>query len=562
VTSDPFRLVGTVLAGKYQVDRMIGEGGFGVVYAGTHLHLGTPVAIKCLKGATSAMVHSLVREARLLFNLTHPGIVRMYDAGDANGVPYVVLELVEGFSLDQEVDRRRLGQAAPMSAAEIGDIIGSMLDALAYAHAKGVVHGDLKPSNVMVLRDRTASITKILDFGTALVRSGSNVTGGVGLTPKYAAPEQWDATIGKVTPSTDLFAVGLVLEELASGHNLVQGDSVQQLISSVMAPKQSMIRSRRPDLAPALADVVLRATQIRPQDRFANATEFAQALRVTLAGGRPSLPIPTPQPATPYTPSSPLAYTSGSPPPITSSPPVVQPPIPMAPVRPPGKSSSSGIGCVLAVLLLLFLGGAGAAGFWVFSMWGARPAPSVTVIPTATITGNAPPSVPVTAVVPSVSTTATSPIPTQHPTIAQGTSTSTSTSAGTSTGAGTSASAKKLYFNIGVSTHAGLYPDQGKFTTMVEKTHGPGLQVCFDNEHQADMWSAIVVVRFQRTGKPTVTSSILHEGNPESGPIAKNIASCIGNAADWPWPQPQGWGELDGGNPFIRFSTGYSTLAP
>jgi hypothetical protein len=100
-----------------------------------------------------------------------------------------------------------------------------------------------------------------------------------------------------------------------------------------------------------------------------------------------------------------------------------------------------------------------------------------------------------------------------------------------------------------------------KIIDMVDNTHGPGLKVCFDNEHQSDGWSAIVVVRFQRKGAPTLSTAVLHEGSPDSSPTAKNITARLGNIADWPWPQPQGFDELDGGNPYIRISVGYTWQA-
>jgi len=212
MNDDPLRLVGKDLAGKYRVERALGEGGFGVVYAGVHLQLGTRVAIKCLKGAAAPSASAFLREARVLFDLTHPGIVRMYDLGEHAGVPYVVLELVAGDPLDAEIDRRRRGQAPPWSAAEIGAIAGGVLDALAYAHARSVVHGDLKPSNVMVLRGEGAMAgavsAKVLDFGTALV-GGSSVTGGAGLTPRYAAPEQRCGDV--LTVRAEVFALGATL---------------------------------------------------------------------------------------------------------------------------------------------------------------------------------------------------------------------------------------------------------------------------------------------------------------------------------------------------------------
>ena len=214
-------MVGTAIAGKYRVDRMIGEGGFGVVYAGFHQVVGNAVAIKLMKpmGGPDDRARSadaFLREARVLFDLAHPAIVRLYDVGVTptrlGEVPYVVLELIAGTSLAEEVRRRQRAEAPPFSAHEVFAIFDSVLDGLAVAHARGVVHRDLKPSNVMLTRGASGAVTaKILDFGTA--RAGAPAASGVpaSFTPLYAAPEQWDARFGPTGAATDVFAVGVVL---------------------------------------------------------------------------------------------------------------------------------------------------------------------------------------------------------------------------------------------------------------------------------------------------------------------------------------------------------------
>src|SRR5215475_2059763 len=191
----PFLVVGTVIAGKYRVDRVIGEGGFGVVYAGAHLVVGQGVAIKLMKPLggqeeQARNAEALLREARVLFDLAHPSIVRLYDVGTTptrlGDVPYVVLELIAGASLADEVRRRQQGAAPPFTAAELFMIFDAVLDGLSVAHARGVVHRDLKPSNVMLVPGGA----KLLDFGTARLGTHTASVGSTGFTPLYAAPEQ------------------------------------------------------------------------------------------------------------------------------------------------------------------------------------------------------------------------------------------------------------------------------------------------------------------------------------------------------------------------------------
>src|SRR5215471_4541088 len=175
--NDPFQLVGTTMADKYRIDRVLNEGGFGVVYQGYHLIVGEKVAIKCMKvlgaspGDAQRTTESFLREARALFGLTHPAIVRMYDVGTLamplGPVPYVVLEYVDGLSLEQDLERRVL-RKAPFTASELLLVFEPAMEALAFAHERGVVHRDLKPSNLMLVNAGEPTMTsKVLDFGMA-----------------------------------------------------------------------------------------------------------------------------------------------------------------------------------------------------------------------------------------------------------------------------------------------------------------------------------------------------------------------------------------------------------
>jgi len=309
---DPFGLIGSTLADKYRIDRFLGEGGFGVVYAGHHLLLGQPVAIKCMKpssgdvAAQQRVTDLFLREARVLFSLTHPNIVRMYDVGTlamraplvsgawAPSVPYVVLEMIDGRSLQDEISSRIARGGPHFSAAEVASLFRQVLDGVSFAHDHGVVHRDLKPSNVMLVGSGPGWSVKVVDFGIARVAASAETTAGSPFTPMYAAPEQWDATLGSVGPATDLFAIGLMIVEASTLTKALPSDSLAQVVAAVMDPsKRGRVAPLRPDLSPRIDDVVAWATRVRPSDRVPSARSLQQALTTVLgaAGGSGTQPI-------------------------------------------------------------------------------------------------------------------------------------------------------------------------------------------------------------------------------------------------------------------------------
>lgn len=311
---DPFGLIGSVLGGKYRLEGVLGEGGFGVVYAGRQVALDQPIAVKCLKPTGNGHdVASFLREAKVLFRLSHPGIVRMYDVGEVptalGVVPYVVLERLAGRTLDDEIEARAR-EGRPFAAHELLHIADGLLEAVAFAHAQGVVHRDLKPANVMLVPRLSGSRpnessggfhVKVLDFGLARATTSPLATGlsthahaplavsaslggttGVGLTPRYAAPEQWEPRFGVVGPSTDLFALGLVLEEAATLAPALPGETVLEVMTASTNPaRRSRVRASRPDLPPAFADLVEVATKVAQSERFPSAEAMREALRTS-----------------------------------------------------------------------------------------------------------------------------------------------------------------------------------------------------------------------------------------------------------------------------------------
>lgn len=396
---DPLGVVGTVLSGKFRVERLLGEGGFGVVYAGTHLVLGTPIAVKLMKVDTATTggaraIDEYLREARILFSLAHPAIVRMYDVGTLerpSGVlPWVVLELLSGPTLEEEIARRRF-ERRPMTLAELGALFDPILDGLAFAHARGVIHRDLKPSNVLLARGPTGAFEpKILDFGTARATAGDPFgSGKTGFTPLYGAPEQWDPAIGPPSPATDVYSAALAFLEAAT---LARPHGAEESLAGLMRAVMSgagipRLAAARPDLPIGLDAVFVRATQTRPEHRYRDAGE----LRAAIAAARGAL---SPGAWTaPTTTASGVHYPAmPSPPGTSTTASVVSPSV----TSPQGRSTGSGllIGLAIGVVALVALAGLGAAGAAMY-LAHDRAGPTTTIIvppahgsaaPTATVT--------------------------------------------------------------------------------------------------------------------------------------------------------------------------------
>ena len=296
---DPFSLVGTTIAEKYRVDRVIGEGGCGIVYAGVHLVVGAPVAIKCLKPIGGSLdderrvTELFLREAKVLFSLTHPGIVRLYDVGALNNamlaVPWVVLEYIDGPTLDAELSRRAHGRL-PLGAQELLAIFEPVLEAVAFAHEAGIAHRDLKPSNVMLVRTPSGGVSaKVVDFGIARRIGDRRQTGAgvTGFTPRYAAPEQWDSTYGPTDAASDVFSLGLMIAEACTLRPALGAVGIVGILSAVTdESKRAVFIDNRPDLGPEIDAVVARATRLRREERYGNARELLAALRLALTTGQ------------------------------------------------------------------------------------------------------------------------------------------------------------------------------------------------------------------------------------------------------------------------------------
>jgi eukaryotic-like serine/threonine-protein kinase len=273
---------GDVLAGKYRVERVLGEGGMGVVLAAQHLQLETRVAIKLLLPellASPEAVSRFVREARAAARITNEHVVRVTDVGTLeSGAPYMVMEYLDGVDLASA-----LKADGPMSIKQAVELLLEACEALAEAHALGIVHRDLKPANLFwVNRSDGQRILKVLDFGISKLLhaplTGMNTkTSALLGTPHYMSPEQMTSS-RTVDARTDIWALGIILYQLLVNEVPFGGDTLPAVCISVATDPPPPIRSRRPDVSPALEAVILRCLQKDPNQRFASVGDFALAL--------------------------------------------------------------------------------------------------------------------------------------------------------------------------------------------------------------------------------------------------------------------------------------------
>ncbi|MGO9834423.1 MAG: serine/threonine protein kinase [Polyangiaceae bacterium] len=306
-SADPFGLVGQVLDGHFRVDRWVGEGGFSVVYQGTHIGLSEPIAVKCLKlpfSLGSALVESFVRrfrdESRLHYRLSQGNlhIVRSIASGTTLApatsalVPYTVLEWLDGQSLaDEFADRRARGlKGRPLS--EIVRLLDSAIDAVAYAHVQGVIHRDLNPGNLFLARTGGGTKLKVLDFGVAKILSDSALAMGPSartlgnvrmFAPAYGAPEQFDDRIGVIGAWTDVYALALVVLEALTDRSVVEGEHLGEFAMRALDKENRPTpRSLGVAVGDDVENVLARATALSPADRPQDAGEFWGMLKHAL----------------------------------------------------------------------------------------------------------------------------------------------------------------------------------------------------------------------------------------------------------------------------------------
>ncbi len=276
---------GAVIAGKYRVERVIGEGAMGIVLAARHLELDELVAIKCIRPEVHRMPDVLsrfAREAKASAHLGSEHIVRVIDVGVAPPLgPYMVMEYLEGQNL-----AALLQQGGPLSVRRASEYVMQVCEALALAHAAGITHRDVKPENLFLTRRGDLDIVKVLDFGiskTALAARpfGKEIhvaeTACLMGTPLYMSPEQIRGTT-EVDHRTDLWSLGVVLFELLTGRPAFAGETVTAVCALVLEATPPVLSAHCAGASPELAAVIERCLRKEAAERFQNAAELANAL--------------------------------------------------------------------------------------------------------------------------------------------------------------------------------------------------------------------------------------------------------------------------------------------
>ena len=294
---------------QYLVDAEIGRGGMAVVYRATDLRLHRRVAIKVLPPelAFNADVRErFLREAQTAAQLSHPGIVPIYMVDEAEGLVFFVMALVDGESLAE-----RLARETRLPAEQARQILVAVADALAYAHAQGVVHRDVKPDNIML--DRTTGRPMVTDFGIARAAAGDSrltVTGVAIGTPAYMSPEQ---ALGEreLDGRSDIYSLGVIGYQMLSGETPFKASNTPAMLVKHVSETPRPLLSLRPDMPPSLAYAISRALAKKPDDRWSDAAAFREAL----SGASEVAPYRERAPAPPPRPEPSPAYYDAAPPP-------------------------------------------------------------------------------------------------------------------------------------------------------------------------------------------------------------------------------------------------------
>ena len=275
-------MIGRIIAKRFRITAPLGAGGMGSVWKAVHLTLGSPVAVKLIDDSLADNPEVLVRfqrEAQASATLRSPHIVQIIDYGVDEGTPFIAMELLDGESLAERLER--VGALGPEQTARI---MTHVARAMAKAHEAGVIHRDLKPANIFLVRNDDDEVAKVLDFGIAKtqdVASGSATrTGSMIGTPAYMSPEQAQGT-KTVDGRTDLWAMGTIAFECLTGRMVFEGTAVGELILQVCALPLP-VPSRVADVPPGFDAWFARALDRDVEQRYQTPKEFIDSLRAVL----------------------------------------------------------------------------------------------------------------------------------------------------------------------------------------------------------------------------------------------------------------------------------------
>ncbi len=272
---------GDIVAGKYRIERVLGAGAMGVVVVATHVHLEQKVAIKFLLpevAKSTEAVARFAREARAAAKIQSEHVARVLDvATHESGVPYMVMEYLEGRDLEQTREEH-----GSLPVEKVVDYVLQALEALAEAHVAGIVHRDLKPANMFLARRADgSSVVKILDFGISKLASDKSAkltheSAQMG-SPLYMSPEQLQRS-PEVDARTDIWAIGVILQELVTGTAPFAADSLAEIVAGILSLPPLRMRLHKPEIPEGLEQVVLRCLEKSPDKRFPDVAKLAVAL--------------------------------------------------------------------------------------------------------------------------------------------------------------------------------------------------------------------------------------------------------------------------------------------
>lgn len=326
---------GTVIAGRYRLERLLASGGMGAVWVAQHVTLGSELAIKFMHGDPTELTAArsrFEREARTASLIRHPNVVTVQDYGIEGQTPYMAMELLHGENLDDFLIRKKR-----ITLDELEPIISQVSRGLRKAHETGIVHRDLKPSNVFIARDDGREIVKILDFGIAKeidtqLGQHTKTTELMG-SPHYMSPEQLRST-KKSDFRSDLWSLAVIIYKALTGVNPFPGDTLAEVMVQVFSGKWTPPSTLVPGLSATVDAFFQRAFARKPDDRFQSIHDMHNAFVAVVAGK----PLPPPTPAA-STPSAPSAAATSTPLPLTASSPA-WPGVPIPPARPSVPSLS------------------------------------------------------------------------------------------------------------------------------------------------------------------------------------------------------------------------------
>ncbi len=290
--------------GRYRIVKLLGQGAMGSVYLARDTQLERDVALKVpqfAEGKEPQILARFYQEARAAATIHHPHVCPVYDVGEQEGTPYLTMAFIEGKPLEEWV-----ASGKPLTQAQVATIGRKVADALGEAHKRGVIHRDLKPANIMI--DKRGEPI-VMDFGLAQRVRDDNTRltrfGTVMGSPSYMSPEQIRGETQTTGPATDMFSLGVILNELLARRLPFDGDTVGAVHAQILMDEPPPLRDSCPDVAPALEAICMKALAKKAEDRYPTMAQMAAALKAYLTGSAPSHAGHPAVPAKPAAPVSP-----------------------------------------------------------------------------------------------------------------------------------------------------------------------------------------------------------------------------------------------------------------